>query len=989
MSSQVRQTNFGAGELSPLLWGRSDLSRWQQGLRRMRDFFASRHGAAVSRPGTTYVGPAKHATRVGADFLGVRLVPFVYSDEQSYVLEVGQGYIRFHSDGGTLAPTLLDYDNLAAAAFVVGDVLTSDTVGWSAVVDKVVAGVGGTGTLWLSQVVGTIGADVPFQNAAATAIAASDGDQYAGSALEVVTTYLGSEVGELQWAQSGDVLTIVHPNHPPANLSRLAHTNWTLEDIDFARPGFSEPLAYFEDSTANPLPTEDVTNGMPWREWTYAVTLLLRHNLTGATVESAPYVIISKNNKDGSSNGAGVTTGIGPVAYLPIYPALPVMLWLPYDNIPSFGGYSYLSHRVYRGRGSLFGWIGDVAVTSDGAADAVVQAAALSAGSAAVDAAAAVDNANAALTAPAAALAASNQLDADILIAAGGGETAAVLATLASGDLAVAIAAQATGDVGSALADLAGGNATAIAAILTGGPLYDELLAAIAVVAAANASAYAAAVDAANAAAVALTAANEAAAGAIAAAGTSSSVETFRDVGQEPDYAMTPPQSKLPFTGAGDYPAAVAYFEERLVFGGTGARPGFILFSATGDYYNFDDRMVPIATEALAYELACRKREDIRAMVGLDEMVLGTGASVWSFGFPGENAQPNAVPRAHVQAEIGCRRLPFLTVGQSALWARNKGGGVRSLVPGGQNGWQSGDLSMAAQHFFTGTDCDIVDWCYAEDPWGLIWVVRADGALLSLTYSQPDEMWAWAMHTPAGGGKVRAICAAPEGNEDAVYLVVERETSYPPTTGQNPFEASHIITFTPLDTDILYLERMTSRVRYGLVTDDICLDAALKYEGAPTLTLTGLNIHEAKQVYVVAKGNPPRGPFTVASGAITLDELPTANSGTDVVLYVGLLFQPELETLNAGGGTHQRTTKSVAVEVAESRGFSIGQDFNHLKEWHQRKVADNYGTIEAISETVRMPVSGVWSEHGRVAIRQTQPLPLTVLGVCRDVEAGE
>lgn len=54
-----------------------------------------------------------------------------------------------------------------------------------------------------------------------------------GSPYTVATTYASSELAGLYFTQSDDVLYIFHPNHPPATLSRLGATNWTLADIVF------------------------------------------------------------------------------------------------------------------------------------------------------------------------------------------------------------------------------------------------------------------------------------------------------------------------------------------------------------------------------------------------------------------------------------------------------------------------------------------------------------------------------------------------------------------------------------------------------------------------------------------------------------------------------------------------------------------------------------------------------------------------------------
>lgn len=57
---------------------------------------------------------------------------------------------------------------------------------------------------------------------------------------EIVSPYLGSDLAELSFAQSADVVYLTHPSHPPYKLSRLAATNWTLSAIVFARPPFDD-----------------------------------------------------------------------------------------------------------------------------------------------------------------------------------------------------------------------------------------------------------------------------------------------------------------------------------------------------------------------------------------------------------------------------------------------------------------------------------------------------------------------------------------------------------------------------------------------------------------------------------------------------------------------------------------------------------------------------------------------------------------------------
>ncbi len=54
-----------------------------------------------------------------------------------------------------------------------------------------------------------------------------------GVAYEIATPYGIGDLAGLKWAQSADVLYLVHPNFPPYKLARSGHTNWSLAAIDF------------------------------------------------------------------------------------------------------------------------------------------------------------------------------------------------------------------------------------------------------------------------------------------------------------------------------------------------------------------------------------------------------------------------------------------------------------------------------------------------------------------------------------------------------------------------------------------------------------------------------------------------------------------------------------------------------------------------------------------------------------------------------------
>ena len=87
-------TNFTAGELSPRLDGRNDLSKYPAGCKTLENIVIYPHGAAARRPGTQFISEVKTSSAK------TRLIPFEFSTTQTYVLEFGNQYMRVYKDKG-------------------------------------------------------------------------------------------------------------------------------------------------------------------------------------------------------------------------------------------------------------------------------------------------------------------------------------------------------------------------------------------------------------------------------------------------------------------------------------------------------------------------------------------------------------------------------------------------------------------------------------------------------------------------------------------------------------------------------------------------------------------------------------------------------------------------------------------------------------------------------------------------------------------------
>lgn len=452
----------------------------------------------------------------------------------------------------------------------------------------------------------------------------------------------------------------------------------------------------------------------------------------------------------------------------------------------------------------------------------------------------------------------------------------------------------------------------------------------------------------------------------------------FVDVGETPDYSKQPPSSDLIFyvydTDGSTvldvaYPVCVGFFESRFVFGGTDLQPTRLYFSATNRLYDFAVRTLSPADGPLQFDLNMRRFERIQHLVSLEKLLIFTDSSVWAIGGHQGNPLSNDSVDAKVVEDIGCHDVAPLTFDGVAIYARRKGFGVRMVVPAQSlSGYQGISVSDHAQHLF---GYRVVDWCYQEDPFGLIWVVREDGKLLSGTLDKASGHIAWCEHET--DGIVESICSVPEDEEDAVYIVVQRTV--------NGATARHI-------------ERMTSRLQWpdDPTIDEICLDSVITSTATPSDTISGLSTLIGEEVYATGQGLAVYGPFTVsAAGTITLPETPAANNGVNLTIHVGRQYSCEMETLDVAHSSarlQQKGVTRVGFEVYDSTGLEVGTNEDNLVPWRQRQVSESYGIVGSATELVSVAVKGTYGLAARAFLRQPNPKHVTVVGITRLLEGG-
>jgi len=159
------------------------------------------------------------------------------------------------------------------------------------------------------------------------------------------------------------------------------------------------------------------------------------------------------------------------------------------------------------------------------------------------------------------------------------------------------------------------------------------------------------------------------------------------------------------------------------------------------------------------------------------------------------------------------------------------------------------------------------------------------------------------------------------------------------------------------------------------------LDSALSYSGSAVTTISGLDHLEGQTVSILANGasHPDK---TVSSGSITLDRSSTS-------VKVGLAYTSLLQTmrLNAGSqnGTSQGKTKriyDITVRMFETIGVEVGPDLNNLERIPFRSSTNLMDEgIPPFTGDKEVEFRGNYETDGFIFVRQTQPLPFTILSL--------
>ena len=989
-------TNFTAGELSPRLDGRTDLAKYFNGCKKLQNFLTFPQGGVTRRPGTEHIAAATSLTPNA-----VRLIPFEFNVEQTYVLEFTNNKFRIFKDGGI-------------------------------VVD---------------------GLDNP---------------------IEVTTKYTYLQLDALKFTQSADTMYIVHPDHPPRQITRTNHDAWTIVDIDFRRGPFLDPA--LDDSTliadgrtGKVMITSSASNF--WASTDKGRLVKLHHGYAkiiaaqavkitvdnflgvfavGDTVsvsgvsgtatfeeQGSNYIIVSNStiasladnalisNGDLNNlaqcrvNGAQSNLNATDAAWAQVQendeleeelePSMTASTISFHEGDPDATG---LAHNDFiedsAGNFITEGFKVGMRISASGSANIDISSISVSGSKITVTS----DGPH-------------NLINGDLIKLTGvSGVTVSFPSGATINDYFYEVSFDPTAGSADTEFDLLD-PVTRKAATGSGSPS----LASAEIVNGNNFS---------NALIVAVT-------DSIITLSTSNDVH-FQNEGQSitvsGDLIADDEYQLGAFSNTTGYPACVAFFEQRLTFANTANQPQTLFFSVSGDYTNFTAGVKD--DSALIYTIGSNQVNVIRYLTSSRVLLVGTSGGEFAVRAGSVDAPITPLnTQIKQQAKYGSADIQPLVIGSTALFVQREQRKVRELVYNFDvDSYIAPDMTLLAEHI---TEGKIKEMAYQQEPNNVVWCVLENGKLVAMTYRREEDVVAWHEHLLGGTftdgsttydyGFVESIASISSGDrtEEEVYVCVRRTI--------NSVNVRHIERLKPIDfgsdiEDAFYVDAGLSYTSEESTLDGgisgssttIILDDASGFSasgkvkvGTPSRfeiisytaitgnqlkncirglngtqakafadgqsvvqaaeSISGLSHLEGQTVSILANG-ATHADKTVSSGSITLDRIVTK-------AHVGLAYDSILQTMrtDAGGteGTAQAKNKRISdidIRVLNSVGAKIGPTESDLDTIPFRTVHMAMDTpVPLYTGDKFIEFAGGYDNDGFVVVKQDQPLPLTILSI--------
>jgi hypothetical protein len=403
------------------------------------------------------------------------------------------------------------------------------------------------------------------------------------------------------------------------------------------------------------------------------------------------------------------------------------------------------------------------------------------------------------------------------------------------------------------------------------------------------------------------------------------------------------------------FPRTVVFFEQRLWYGGRTKDPQTLWASKAAAFETFTIPASPAADDALELVLASNRQEKIEWLSSQRVLIIGTSGGEHRL-IPNQYLSSGNLPLASRMSTYGGRHIQPEHMGRFTVYIQGSGRQVRTYEQRAASNielYDSDDLSWMSEHV---TTSGIISMSYQLYPYTILWCVRTDGTLLSMTADpalMDDDNFktvAWARHTT--DGLVESVVTIPNDTADETWVAVKRTNS-------------------------------SGTIRTIEMVDwDNAVDSSLSYSGSATASVSGLAHLEGKTVSVLADG-ATHPDVTVSSGAITLTRLAST-------IVVGLPFTSTLKTVpmessdtETQQGLRKRWTKIIVRVISTAHPLVNG---TRRPTRHPSTGMDKAEPLVTGDLVYR---GEGFDDHAQIEVKQDLPLPCEITALFGDYEVNQ
>jgi hypothetical protein len=392
------------------------------------------------------------------------------------------------------------------------------------------------------------------------------------------------------------------------------------------------------------------------------------------------------------------------------------------------------------------------------------------------------------------------------------------------------------------------------------------------------------------------------------------------------------------------YPCTGTLYEQRLVCAGSPSYPQTVWMSRTGEYLNFE--LGTKDDDAMSFTVSSDQINPITHMAQTKALIALTYGG--EFTLAGGVEKPITPTNIQVKnpSVYGCNNVKPARIGNELYFMQRSDRKLRAMAyKYDSDTYGSPDMSVLSEHI---TKPAIVDMAYQQEPESIMYLVRSDGVMATLTVDRDQDVIGWARQTT--DGTYESVASIPFATGEQVWVVVNRVVN---------------------GNTVRYLERFTPGIR---------VDCGISAKSVPGSTVwAGLGHLEGKTVDIVADGVVMQQQV-VSGGQITLPRKAYS-------VQAGLPFKTRIKTLTpeVTGGTGSAQGNSmrigeVTLRFLETIGCKINGQIVAF-----RNLGSQILDKPPVLFTGDHRIENLGWERGQASllIEQDQPLPFHLLCVIK------